>query len=183
MPSFSVRPARTASTCSRQAQIKLIKQPRARAYSGPEPCRWTNAPSRRLDTNCQYNPSPIFEISSIPTRHLCQFYDLMHSGTIMRRPFYTRLQITTIALLTLLFAATPCNANCFFPDGSDATDMVECPDSKSCCGKNQACLSNGLCFGADIGVIYRGSCSDKSWPIAECPRACYTGNIIFLSHP
>jgi hypothetical protein len=75
-------------------------------------------------------------------------------------------------------------ATCYYPDGSPATSMTPCPDSQSCCGTDQACLSNGLCFGADLGVIYRGSCTDKSWPIAECPRVCYTGTFtLYLDQP
>ncbi|KAJ5632972.1 hypothetical protein N7490_009311 [Penicillium lividum] len=84
--------------------------------------------------------------------------------------------------LALLCWATLSKATCYFPDGTTATSMEPCPITKSCCGKDEACLSNGLCFGANLGVIYRGSCSDSSWPIADCPRACYTDTEIPSSY-
>lgn len=117
-----------------------------------------------------------FALSFVSSCHKRQSRNLMPSQT-SSRSCYARSRIVAVALLALLFSAASCHATCYFPDGSTATSMVTCPDSKSCCGKNQACLSNGLCFGADLGVIYRGSCSDKSWPIADCPRACYTGTL------
>ncbi len=69
-------------------------------------------------------------------------------------------------------------ATCYWPDGSVRDDFVPCSSSKVCCKSGEACLSNGLCYGATLNFAYRGACTDKTWPESECPRVCYDG--IFL---
>ncbi|KAJ5157846.1 uncharacterized protein N7482_008946 [Penicillium canariense] len=79
-----------------------------------------------------------------------------------------------VAIIPLLLALIPSTtANCYWPNGGVAGNYVTCPNSKVCCLKGEACLSNGFCYAARYNVAYRGACTDTSWPIAECPRACY----------
>ncbi|RHZ57391.1 uncharacterized protein CDV56_103946 [Aspergillus thermomutatus] len=75
-------------------------------------------------------------------------------------------------LLTLLTQAT---ATCYWPNGDTDSNYIPCPNSKSCCLKGEACLSNGLCYGATLNIAYRGACADKSWPSQECPHVCLDG--------
>ncbi|KAJ5767220.1 uncharacterized protein N7511_004836 [Penicillium nucicola] len=63
---------------------------------------------------------------------------------------------------------------CYWPNGDAATaNWIPCPGSKHCCATGEACLSNNLCMAGKYMTVYRGACSDKSWPISECPRICY----------
>ncbi|KAI9039777.1 uncharacterized protein KD926_009120 [Aspergillus affinis] len=63
---------------------------------------------------------------------------------------------------------------CYWANGDPApTNYVRCPDKKICCAEGEACLSSKLCYGAKYNIAYRGACVDKSWPEADCPRACY----------
>lgn len=76
------------------------------------------------------------------------------------------------ASMSVLVPST--TAECYWPNGDVAGSYVSCPDSKACCLKGEACLSNGLCYAARYNIAYRGACTDSSWPIADCPRVCYT---------
>lgn len=75
------------------------------------------------------------------------------------------------------------NTTCFWPDGSAAVDMYggktfsACTSTgySQCCATNDVCLSNGLCFDAWQGELYRGACTDKSWEVAICPNLCTSG--------
>jgi len=42
----------------------------------------------------------------------------------------------------------------------------------ACCAEGEVCLTNGLCFGATVGSVYRGACTDRSWNSAACPQYC-----------
>jgi hypothetical protein len=84
----------------------------------------------------------------------------------------TRLAIQGVLFLAVLVPST--TAECYWPNGGVAGNYASCPSSKVCCLKGEACLSNGLCYAARYNVAYRGACTDTSWPIADCPRACYT---------
>ncbi|KAF7184049.1 hypothetical protein CNMCM7691_004608 [Aspergillus felis] len=78
----------------------------------------------------------------------------------------------TAASLILLFTLTPVTATCYWPNGKTDNNYIPCPNSKSCCLKGEACLSNGLCYGATLNIAYRGACADKSWPAQDCPHVC-----------
>ncbi|PYI11516.1 hypothetical protein BO78DRAFT_425990 [Aspergillus sclerotiicarbonarius CBS 121057] len=102
-----------------------------------------------------------------------QLYTLLSSSTTPT--------ISTLLYLTLLLSTVPpvtatetANATCYWPNGKTDTDYVPCPNSKTCCLRGEACLSNGLCYGPKLNIAYRGACTDDSWPISECPRVCYT---------
>ncbi|GAD98262.1 hypothetical protein NFIA_058090 [Paecilomyces variotii No. 5] len=62
---------------------------------------------------------------------------------------------------------------CYWPSGNIATpDYIPCPNTSSCCPKGEACLSNGLCYGASLNIAYRGACTDRTWGATSCPDAC-----------
>ncbi|GFF23683.1 hypothetical protein IFM46972_00756 [Aspergillus udagawae] len=81
------------------------------------------------------------------------------------------MSLLAISLITLL-TLTPVTATCYWPNGDTDNNYTPCPNSKSCCLKGEACLSNGLCYGATLNIAYRGACADKSWPAQECPHVC-----------
>lgn len=83
------------------------------------------------------------------------------------------LNMKNTSWLLLSWIAVTHAATCYYPDGSISSNMTPCPDSQTCCGTAHACLTNGLCFGANLGVIYRGSCAKKSWPEVDCPNVCW----------
>ncbi|KAJ5301744.1 hypothetical protein N7508_006607 [Penicillium antarcticum] len=79
---------------------------------------------------------------------------------------------------SLLFLFYFCHSTladtCYWPNGKAAPDnWMPCPGSKHCCASGEACLSNNLCIAGKYMTVYRGACTDKSWPISECPRICY----------
>lgn len=66
-----------------------------------------------------------------------------------------------------------------WPSGKVAADnWLQCPGSKQCCAEGEACLSNGLCVAGKYITVYRGACTDKSWPISACPQVCYEGKSV-----
>ncbi|PWY92875.1 hypothetical protein BO70DRAFT_20690 [Aspergillus heteromorphus CBS 117.55] len=87
--------------------------------------------------------------------------------------------LTTLTTLTLLLLLTPATAReCYFPDGSVATENVPCSNATdaACCGRNDICLSNNLCM--DVAeqpyVLSRGGCTDSTWESDSCPSVCRT---------
>lgn len=65
--------------------------------------------------------------------------------------------------------------SCYSPDGSLSKD-VPCSTGSgesSCCGADEYCMNNGLCFGA--GLFSRGTCTDKTWGSEACAGFCRTG--------
>lgn len=72
------------------------------------------------------------------------------------------------------------NAKCYWPDGGVPDDYLPCPNSTVCCKSGEACLSNGICYGAVLNIAHRGVCADSSWPKDECPHICYEGIDFFL---
>ncbi|KAE8151523.1 hypothetical protein BDV25DRAFT_91385 [Aspergillus avenaceus] len=86
-----------------------------------------------------------------------------------------RMAVLMLLLPLLLVISFGRAETCYWPNGDTAPDNYHaCPNSKVCCSAGEACLSNGLCYGANLNIAYRGACTDKSWPIAECTRVCYT---------
>lgn len=74
-------------------------------------------------------------------------------------------------------------STCFWPNGERAPERwIACPDSKHCCAFGEACLSNHLCFGGKYANVYRGACTDRSWPISECPHICFEGDFYYESY-
>ncbi|KAL4894701.1 hypothetical protein BDV59DRAFT_174833 [Aspergillus ambiguus] len=80
----------------------------------------------------------------------------------------------SIFLASFLFLSPVLTSTCYWPSGKVApNNWLPCPGSKHCCAETEACLSNGLCVAGKYMTVYRGACTDDSWPISECPRVCY----------
>ncbi|RDI77391.1 hypothetical protein Vi05172_g12612 [Venturia inaequalis] len=84
-----------------------------------------------------------------------------------------KLLLISIFSISSVFSAD----TCYWPNGAVATEStLPCSslDSslKHCCAKNEACLSNGMCFSAGGGGLYRGACTDQSWTTIGCPQFC-----------
>ncbi|KAJ5908477.1 hypothetical protein N7495_001159 [Penicillium taxi] len=89
--------------------------------------------------------------------------------------FWTsQTHMATRTALFLVALASSTIAECYWPNGDTAVNYVSCPDSKVCCLKGEACLSNGICYAGRYNIAYRGACTDLSWPIGYCPRASIT---------
>lgn len=71
---------------------------------------------------------------------------------------------------------------CYNPAGIIDTESLPCntlADQSACCLPNDACLSNGMCFGTRDGypnVITRSSCTDKTFSDEACPHNCVDVN-------
>lgn len=137
-----------------------------------------NAIYKTQRPECQ---APFF--SGLFLRLLGPHIEAMHLPGVLRR--YPRSNVPKILLLQIVFWSLMSSAvseTCYWPNGDTAKLYVACPDSKVCCLTGEACLSNGMCYGTKLNIAYRGACSDKSWPIAERPRVCYTGRQRFLTY-
>lgn len=99
------------------------------------------------------------------------------------------LILLTFLFPPLIFSAGP--AECFFLDGTAATDHEPCIPATNrsetthspCCvlgqpvGNNMdICTSQGLCFGQrssnSMGFLYQGGCTDSSLADASCRWPC-----------
>ena len=80
-----------------------------------------------------------------------------------------RLLLFLIPLLATLAAAADQDSSCYFINKDRAVDDVPCNTTTTgasvCCGKNDICLSNGLCYlqGSNGPGLSRGSCTDQNW--------------------
>ena len=89
-------------------------------------------------------------------------------------------------IIASCFAAAPA---CYYPEGNLAVDQVPCnaavankgENASACCNNdgNSYCTQNGLCLQG--GVLYRSSCTDKSWQSSKCPQLCTDGTSPFFS--
>lgn len=98
----------------------------------------------------------------------------------LRFGFRTSYLLPSTILLICLISTS--SAKCYFPNGKLNSNYEQCTGYVSCCLKGDSCLSNGLCFGPKLGILYRGPCANESWPAALCPDACYKGKITILHH-
>ncbi len=72
-----------------------------------------------------------------------------------------------------LLALALSSDSCSWPNGAKATNYVVCnpaASQSSCCREGEACLQNGLCYGA-IGFMYRGACAGFVL-ISHCSLPC-----------
>jgi hypothetical protein len=68
---------------------------------------------------------------------------------------------------------------CWFPDrlttgASTVPEFVPCDPSarqSACCAVGESCVGEGLCY-SDMGTIYRGGCTDKTWADKACSPFC-----------
>lgn len=72
-------------------------------------------------------------------------------------------------------------AECYYPDGSVASDHVPCfyGTNSVCCGQGYACLTNKICQATGeklekdgANEYVRGSCTDPEWSSRACPSFC-----------
>lgn len=71
---------------------------------------------------------------------------------------------------------------CYWIDGTTVTstgndNYIPCYDSgdSHCCAIGEACLTNGLCFSADGGGVYRSGCTDPTFTTDKCKAYCPGG--------
>jgi hypothetical protein len=92
-----------------------------------------------------------------------------------------RVALLSLYLLTSLPAAQA--TTCFWPDSSSA-DPVYVPcnvnpadtGNRTCCAEEDVCLSNKACFSLDVGVIYRGACTDETFQNSNCLQVFTRGS-------
>ncbi|ERF74581.1 hypothetical protein EPUS_00711 [Endocarpon pusillum Z07020] len=97
-----------------------------------------------------------------------------------------------IFLISSLFLfslrATPTEAECFTPNGTDRNDMPgvsgdpyqPCPsdgDVAMCCriGTGDICVEHGLCFNPSGNIYWRESCTDRTWSDPACVKLFVNG--------
>ena len=98
------------------------------------------------------------------------------SHSTMLRPGYDLRLLSWLITFLFISITIADDSTCYYPNGLAEETYKKCPgDSLACCLEGESCLSNGLCFTANYGIIYRGLCADDSWPLAKCPRVCYDG--------
>jgi hypothetical protein len=79
-------------------------------------------------------------------------------------------------------AAAQSARRCYTPRGDMLGDYVPCHNQgdSDCCQELDACLSNGLCFSAREGLIYRGGCTRRDWETNSCRQMCPRCQFCFL---
>lgn len=87
-----------------------------------------------------------------------------------------------IVLAAALHHAATAKQTCYFPDGITVdADGFPCNTSSSvtaskCCRTFEACLAGGVCYTQWDSVIYRRSCTDRTFKDPACPGPCLNGN-------
>lgn len=84
--------------------------------------------------------------------------------------------------LTILSAIGAASANCYYPNGTDRnqgfpTDTYNPinpgDDVSMCCSDlGDKPRSDGLCANAEGSVIWRESCTDRTWQSPKCIKLC-----------
>ena len=91
---------------------------------------------------------------------------------------------TPTVLLVIILASLRVSAQCYNPDGSQASSQYQpCnPDRPSmCCALNRtsavvnSCRSDNLCADADNNSLWRESCTDPTWKDPACIQLCAEG--------
>src|ERR1700760_2952976 len=91
---------------------------------------------------------------------------------------------TLIALILLRLASSRASAQCYNPDGTQASSQYQpCTSGRPsmCCALNRtssvvnSCRSDNLCADADNNVLWRESCTDPTWQDPACIRLCFEG--------
>ncbi|KAF2159686.1 hypothetical protein M409DRAFT_60612 [Zasmidium cellare ATCC 36951] len=100
---------------------------------------------------------------------------------------WSTLTFYLVAILTVSNTASPQDSRaCYFRDGGPAQDYVQCPGANgtktaACCYSAgwphiDPCFSNGFCFSTEVGVVYRGACTDQDWGSTQCVQNCQNVN-------
>ncbi|KAH6664824.1 hypothetical protein B0J14DRAFT_237526 [Halenospora varia] len=80
--------------------------------------------------------------------------------------------------LLLLASSTSAYLQCFYPDGSEASDSIYVPCTaetySSCCipSEGDVCQPSGLCYWPSGSYLFRGACTDQTWTSSNCPKVC-----------
>ena len=86
-----------------------------------------------------------------------------------------------LPVLTIIVIAQDRSPPCYWPDGNQATDNVACNSTETgesaCCDSKSQCTTAGYCLNpldppGWLTPVYRGSCTDRRWNSAICPRHC-----------
>ncbi|KAL8731793.1 MAG: hypothetical protein Q9166_003240, partial [cf. Caloplaca sp. 2 TL-2023] len=81
-------------------------------------------------------------------------------------------------LILLSYLSTPISASspaCYYPGGIAQPNDTPCNPTAStsvCCAPEDICLSNGLCYRANINRLHRGSCTDPTFSSPLCTNIC-----------
>lgn len=72
-------------------------------------------------------------------------------------------------------------ATCYYPDGSVPTTYVPCNSTadgadSACCSVGDLCSIRGYCHG-NVGFMYRGGCTDRTWTSPNCAAQCKQGTM------
>ncbi|MCJ1470029.1 hypothetical protein MMC07_008674 [Pseudocyphellaria aurata] len=85
--------------------------------------------------------------------------------------------VMILAYLIVSSITIAAEETCYFPNGRPTKDIQKdvsyypCREGNStCCVVNEACISNGLCYGSKIDMTYRGACTNPDW--IGCPDYC-----------
>ncbi|OJJ42717.1 hypothetical protein ASPZODRAFT_1294569 [Penicilliopsis zonata CBS 506.65] len=87
--------------------------------------------------------------------------------------------MTRIFVLLTALAATATASQCYYPDGTVATDDVPCTSEEysACCGPTTACLDNHYCVNLEEPwMLNAGSCTDVNWESSNCASQCTFNN-------
>ncbi|KAH8660955.1 hypothetical protein BGZ60DRAFT_414356 [Tricladium varicosporioides] len=79
-----------------------------------------------------------------------------------------------VALVVVLTTSVQAVTTCYYPDGKTVDpNHVPCNQTISaasaCCDPQDSCSTSGICLGRS-GWTYRGSCTDRGWDSANCPK-------------
>ncbi|KAL9008475.1 MAG: hypothetical protein Q9173_006403 [Seirophora scorigena] len=79
-------------------------------------------------------------------------------------------------LFTLPFTTlSSTTSQCYYPSSIPQPNDTPCDPSLSisnCCAPDDICLSNGLCYRANINRLHRGSCTDPTFSSPLCAQIC-----------
>ena len=82
----------------------------------------------------------------------CSFYRFLESTMAFSACFRSAV---FLFILSLQLASAQ-NRQCYWPDGTTTgNDLTPCSDGDSnCCRPGDGCVSNGLCFSGDAGIVW-----------------------------
>lgn len=105
--------------------------------------------------------------------------------TLLNCPIH-RMALTNRAFLVIILSrlihlGVTATLLCYWPDGTVTDGVLPCltnGTTSMCCAVGDACTTSGWCLGSS-GYIYRGGCTDQSWPSSSCLSICKGS----FSHP
>ena len=141
-----------------------------------------------MQSICSHEQESFETWSWIPNSHRCHAAfsfprtRIIHTKNLSE-PMSTADMSCSIILVFLLWQcfrdSTALAQKCYWPNGNEASGDTPCSTTSSdqasaCCSPNGACISNGLCFNADM-TLNRGSCTDQTWKSKGCASWCQDG--------